>query len=90
MALLDSRRGGLIRYTRLSEVIMAVEIPAEIESQIEAFASKTGESKDELVREALLTYLEDREDAMVAAERLKHASERISLDEIGRKYGLID
>jgi RHH-type rel operon transcriptional repressor/antitoxin RelB len=69
---------------------MAVEIPAEIESQIEAFASKTGESKDELVREALLTYLEDREDAIVAADRLKGSSGRISLEEIGRKYGLND
>jgi RHH-type rel operon transcriptional repressor/antitoxin RelB len=69
---------------------MAVQIPAEIESQFEAFARRTGESKDDLVREALLTYLEDREDAMIAAERLKNPGARISLQEIGRKYGLED
>jgi len=69
---------------------MAVQIPAEIESQIEALARRTGESKDHLVREAILTYLEDREDAMIAAERVKNASGRVSLEEIGRKYGLAD
>ena len=69
---------------------MAVHIPAEIENQIDAFASRTGESKDHLVREAILTYLEDREDAMIAAERLKNPGKRISLEEIGRKYGLAD
>jgi predicted DNA-binding protein len=42
------------------------------------------------VREAILTYLEDREDAMIAAERVKNASGRVSLEEIGRKYGLAD
>jgi hypothetical protein len=31
---------------------MAVQIPAEIESQIEAFARRSGESKDDLVRKA--------------------------------------
>ena len=67
---------------------MAVQIPAEIENQIEAFAQRTGESKDSVIREALVTYLEDREDAMIAASRLQTTGQRISLEEIGRKYGL--
>jgi RHH-type transcriptional regulator, rel operon repressor / antitoxin RelB len=67
-----------------------IQIPVEIESQIEALARRTGESKDDLVREAILTYLEDREDARIAAERLKNPGTRISLEEIGRKYGLVD
>jgi predicted DNA-binding protein len=69
---------------------MAVQIPAEIESHIEAFVRRTGESKDDLVRKAILIYLEDREDAMIAAERLKNPGKRISLEEIGQKYGLAD
>jgi predicted DNA-binding protein len=69
---------------------MSVQIPAEIESKIDAFANRTGESKDKLVREAILTYLEDREDAMIAAERLKNVGRRTSLAEIGRRYGLVD
>jgi len=69
---------------------MAVHIPAEIEDQLDAFAHRTGESKDDLVRDALLGYLEDRQDALIAAERLKHVGGRTSLEEIGRKYGLAD
>ncbi len=67
---------------------MAIHIPAEIESQIEAFAGRTGESKDDLVRDALIGYLEDRQDAMIAAEQLQHVSGRITLEEMGRKYRL--
>lgn len=69
---------------------MSVQIPAEIESKIDAFAHRTGESRDKLVREAILTYLEDREDAIIAADRLKSIGQRKSLDEIGRRYGLVD
>ena len=69
---------------------MAVQIPAEIERHIEAFARRTGESKDDLVRDAILMYLEDREDAIIAAERLKNLGKRVSLQETGRKYGLAD
>jgi predicted DNA-binding protein len=68
----------------------ALHVSDEIESQIEALAHRTGESKDDLVREAILTYLEDREDAILAAKRLANSGERISLEEIGRKYGLAD
>jgi len=67
-----------------------IQIPTEIESKIDAFATLTGESKDQLVREAILTYLEDREDAMIAAERTKSVGGRTSLAEIGRQYGLAD
>ena len=68
---------------------MAVQTPSEIESQIDALAIRTGESKDKLVREAILTYLEDREDAMIAAERVKTVGRRTSLAEIGRQHGLV-
>jgi len=68
----------------------AIEIPAEIESKILAFAQRTGERTDAVVRDAILTYLEDREDAMIAVERAKNVGSTISLEEIGRKYGLAD
>jgi predicted DNA-binding protein len=66
----------------------AIQIPPEIDRQIEEVANRTGESRDHLVREALVSYLEDRQDALRAAERLKNVGTRISLEEIGRKYGL--
>jgi predicted DNA-binding protein len=69
---------------------MVIELPAEIESQFEAFARSSGQSTDQLVREALLSYLEDREDAAIAAQRYASGSQRIPLEEIGHKYGLAD
>jgi hypothetical protein len=42
------------------------------------------------VRNALLSYLEDRQDALRAEQRLKNIGTLISLEEIGRKYGLAD
>jgi predicted transcriptional regulator len=66
---------------------MAVQIPPEIESQFEEVAQRTGESKDNLVREALLSYLEDR----FAAEtdfteeqiaRMKHSLAQLDRGEV--------
>jgi predicted DNA-binding protein len=66
------------------------EISPEIESEFDTVASLTGEPKNELVRQALLSYLEDFHLARRAEDRLKNIGERISLEEIGRKYGLVD
>jgi predicted DNA-binding protein len=66
------------------------EISPEIESEFDTVASLTGEPKNDLVREALLSYLEDFHLARRAEARLKVVGERISLEEIGRKYGLVD
>ncbi len=69
---------------------MTVQLEPEIESQFDEAAQHTGETKDNLVRQALLSYLEDLQDARIIEERLKTAGKRISLEEIGRKYGLVD
>jgi predicted DNA-binding protein len=68
----------------------AIQIPDKIDHQFEAFAHSTGESKEELVRQALLSYLEDRQDAAIAAERLKNIGERTSLANIGKEFDLED
>ena len=47
------------------------EISPDLESQFDTIASLTGEPKNELVREALLSYLEDFRLAQSAEERLK-------------------
>jgi RHH-type rel operon transcriptional repressor/antitoxin RelB len=69
---------------------MAVQIPAEIESQIDALADRTGESKDDLVREALLAYLEDMDDVAIAKEHLLHPDEMLSLGEMKKNLDLDD
>jgi predicted DNA-binding protein len=66
------------------------EISPELESEFDAVANLTGEPKDELVREALLSYLEDFHLARTAEERLKDIGERTSLADIGKEFGLAD
>ena len=69
---------------------MAVQITAEIESRIDALADRTGESRDDLVREALLAYLEDMDDVAIAREHLIHPDETLSLQEMKKNLGLDD
>ena len=67
---------------------MAVQIPAEIESQLAAFAHSTGESTEDLVCKALLSYLEDMQDVAAAKEHLLHPDDTISLDELKKNLSL--
>lgn len=67
-----------------------IQIPTEINTQIEEVATRTGESKDALIRAALLSYLEDLHDARIAEERLRTPGKRIPLSEVVRNLGLDD
>jgi predicted DNA-binding protein len=67
-----------------------LQIPDELESLIELGMQHTGESRDVFLREAVRSRLEEIEDIALATERLKNPGKHISLDEIGRKYGLTD
>ncbi len=68
----------------------ATQIPPEIDRQFEKVADLTGEPKSDLVRDALLSYLEEFHLAQSAEERLKDIGERTSLADIGRDFGLAD
>lgn len=70
--------------------MVILQIPDELESLIELGAQRTGETRDVFLREAIRTRLEEIEDIAIATERLKNPGKRISLAEIGRKYGLND
>lgn len=67
-----------------------IQIPDELESLIELGMQRSGETCDVFLREAVRCHLEEIEDIAIATERLKNPGKRISLDEIGRKYGLSD
>jgi len=67
-----------------------VELSPEVDRQIDEVAHQTGKSRDQLVNFAVLSYLEDRQDAMRAAERYQNIKSRVTLEEIGRKYGVAD
>ena len=66
----------------------AIHISDTLDQQFEAFAHASGQTKDDLVRDALLAYLEDRQDAALAAARYKNAGQRTSLADVGRELGL--
>ena len=66
------------------------EISPDLESQFDAIASLTGEPKTELVREALLNYLDEFHLTQTAEERLKDIGERTSLADMGKEFGLAD
>ena len=67
-----------------------IPIPDELESLIEQGAQRAGETSAAFLSEAVLSRLEEIEDIAIATERLKNPGTRISLQEIGRKYGLAD
>jgi RHH-type rel operon transcriptional repressor/antitoxin RelB len=70
--------------------MLAVRVPADIESRLDELARKTGRTKTYYVREALVEYLADLEDFYLAEERLKIGRPPIPLDEVERTLGLAD
>jgi RHH-type rel operon transcriptional repressor/antitoxin RelB len=77
------------------EVIMlAIRLPAEVESRLDALAKATGRTKTFYAREAILEYLDDLEDIYLAEQRLADIragrSRLHSLDEVERDLGLAD
>jgi RHH-type transcriptional regulator, rel operon repressor / antitoxin RelB len=78
-----------------SEIIMlALHLPPEIESRLDALAKRTGRSKSYYAREAIVEYLDDREDIDVAARELEAVrsggAKTTPLSELLARYGLAD
>lgn len=72
--------------------MLAIRLPSEIENRLESLAKATGRSKTFYAREAILSHLDDLEDAYLAEQRLvavKQGKARtLSLDEVERELGL--
>jgi RHH-type rel operon transcriptional repressor/antitoxin RelB len=67
-------------YSERIREMLALRLPEEIESRLEALARKTGRTKSYYAREAILRHLEDLEDAHLARQRLKRRRARVSLE----------
>ena len=50
--------------------MLAIRLPAEIESRLDSLAKATGRTKTFYVREAILKHLDDLEDLYLAEQRL--------------------
>ena len=74
--------------------MLAIRLPAEVETRLEALAQATGRTKTFYAREAILEHLDDLEDLYLAEQRLidirAGRSRAYTLDEVERDLGLAD
>lgn len=68
--------------------MLALRLPPDIEKRLSVIAKKTGRSKSFYAREAILTHLEDLEDAYLAKKALEEGGKRIPLEDIMKEFGL--
>ena len=70
--------------------MIAVRLPEELERRLDELAAQTGRSRSYYVRRAIEEFLEDREDYLLAAERLANPGRRLSQEEVERLLDLAD
>lgn len=72
--------------------MLAIRLPAEVETRLEALAKATGRTKTFYAREAILEHLDDLEDVYLAeqvVERIRRGEERTyTIEEVERRLGL--
>lgn len=68
--------------------MLAIRLPDEIEARLTALAERTGRTKTYYAKEAILHYMDDLEDAYLAAERLEQANKRWSQDDLEQDIDL--
>ena len=74
--------------------MLAIRLPAEVESRLDALAKATGRTKTFYAREAILEHLDNLEDLYLAEQRLIDAragkTEAVPLEDVMKRYGLAD
>jgi RHH-type rel operon transcriptional repressor/antitoxin RelB len=72
--------------------MLALRLEAELERRIASLARRQGRNKSALVREALIRYMEDQEDIMLAEAALRNLGDgkTLSHEEARRALGLED
>ncbi len=72
--------------------VLAIRLPEEIESRLEALARLTGRTKTFYAREAILEHLDDLEDIYLAEKRLEDIrtgrEKTIPLEDVMKRHGL--
>ncbi len=70
--------------------MLAVRLPNAIEDRLAKLAHRTGRTKSYYARQAIIEFLEEREDYLIALSRLEKKEPRVSLEELERRLGLED
>jgi len=72
--------------------MLAIRLPAEVETRLDNLARSTGRTKTFYAREAILEHLDDMEDMYLAEKRLEEIrfgrSKAIPLEDVMKQYGL--
>jgi len=72
--------------------MLAIRLPADIESRLDALAKATGRTKTFYAREAILEYMDDLEDIYLAEKRVENIrsgrSKTVPLGEVMKRYGM--
>ena len=72
--------------------MLAIRLPAEVETRLEALAQATGRTKTFYAREAILEHLDDLEDLYLAEQRLidirAGKTQTVPLEEVVKRYGV--
>lgn len=72
----------------MNRTTLAIRLPEELGTRLEALAKRTGRTKTFYATEAITRHLEEMEDAYIAIERLEHPGRRYSLNEAREALGL--
>lgn len=74
--------------------MLAIRLPSEVESRLEALSRATGRTKTFYAREAIIEHLDDLEDLYLAEQRLidirAGRAETVSLEAVMQRYGMED
>ena len=74
--------------------MLAIRLPKELEDRLADMAKKTGRTKTFYAKEAILNYLEDLEDGLIAEkawqEFEKSGKKTIPFVEVLKRYGMDD
>lgn len=72
--------------------MLAIRLPTEVESRLEALAQATGRTKTFYARQAIVEHLDDLEDLYLAEQRLLDIragkSQTVPLEKVMKRYGL--
>ncbi len=72
--------------------MLAIRLPAEVETRLEALAQATGRTKTFYAREAILEHLDDLEDLYLAEQRLidirAGKTQTVPIEEVMKRYGM--
>jgi RHH-type transcriptional regulator, rel operon repressor / antitoxin RelB len=71
-----------------ASIMLAIQLPPDVEQRLKVVAERTGRSQSEHASEAILRYLEDLEDELIALERLERPERRWTLDDLERELDL--